>query len=70
MAAVNVDPEKVIARLSNQVGAMAAELAMRDVALEAAHARIAELENGPAEDAAAGTSDGPGSTPEEAPGEG
>lgn len=41
---LQVDPEKVIGRLSQQVGAMAAELAMRDAALEAAHARIAELE--------------------------
>lgn len=43
-APIGVDPERVIARLSQQVGQMAAELAMRDVALEAAHARIAELE--------------------------
>lgn len=50
-----VDPEKVIARMSQQIGAMAAELAMRDTALEAtgeelaaARARIAELEQ-PAE---------------------
>lgn len=41
---MQVDPERVIARLSQQIGQMAAELAMRDVALEAAHARIAELE--------------------------
>ena len=44
MAGVQIDPEKVINRLSQQVGQMAAELAMRDVALEEAHARIAELE--------------------------
>ncbi len=43
-SSVTVDPEKVIQRLSQQVGAMAAELAMRDTALEAAQARIAELE--------------------------
>lgn len=42
-SSVGVDPEKVISRLSQQVGAMAAELAMRDVALEAAHAELAEL---------------------------
>lgn len=41
---MQVDPEKVISRLSQQIGAMAAELAMRDAALDAAHARIAELE--------------------------
>jgi hypothetical protein len=40
----SVDPEKVINRLAQQIGAMAAELAMRDTALEAAHERIAELE--------------------------
>ena len=39
-----IDPEAVIRRLAQQVGQMAAELAMRDAALEAAHARIAELE--------------------------
>lgn len=43
-AQLSVDPEKVISRLSQQIGGMAAELAMRDAALEAAHARIAELE--------------------------
>lgn len=43
-APVGVDPEKVIGRLSQQIAAMVAELAMRDVALEAAHGRIAELE--------------------------
>jgi hypothetical protein len=42
-----VNPEAVIQRLANQVGAMAAELAMRDAALEAAHARIDELEKAP-----------------------
>lgn len=41
---MQVDPEKVIARLANQIGQMAAELAMRDAALDAAHARIAEIE--------------------------
>ena len=44
MSSLGVDPEKVISRLAQQIGAMAAELAMRDTALEAAHARIAELE--------------------------
>lgn len=44
MAGVQVDPEKVIARLSQQIGHLAAELAMKDVALESAHERIAELE--------------------------
>lgn len=54
MSATGVDPEKVINRMAQQLGGMAAELAMRDVALEAAHARIAELEK-PAEDSADGT---------------
>lgn len=44
MSATGLDPEKVISRLARQIGEMAAELAMRDVALEAAHVRIAELE--------------------------
>lgn len=44
MSSTAVDPEKVISRMAQQIGQMAAELAMRDVALEAAHARIAELE--------------------------
>jgi hypothetical protein len=44
-----VNPEVVIQRLANQIGQMAAELAMRDAALEAAQGRIAELEN-PAEE--------------------
>lgn len=43
-APVGIDAEKVINRLAQQIGAMHAELAMRDAALEAAHARIAELE--------------------------
>lgn len=46
---ISIDPEHVIQRLSAQVGQMAAELAMRDVALEAAHSRIAELEQRAAE---------------------
>lgn len=50
-APVGIDPEKVIARLSRQLGDMAAALAMREVALEAAHARIAELEAPPADEA-------------------
>lgn len=44
MSSTGVDPEKVIGRLAQQIGGMAAELAMRDAALEAAQARIAELE--------------------------
>ena len=44
MSAQGIDAEDVIRRLSQQVGRMAAELAMRDVALDAANARIAELE--------------------------
>lgn len=48
MGAAQINPETVIDRLANQVGRMAAELAMRDAALEQAHARIAELEQ-PAE---------------------
>jgi hypothetical protein len=43
-AAIGVEPEKVIARLSQQLGGMAAELAMRDVAIEELQARVAELE--------------------------
>lgn len=39
-----LDAEKVIRRLSQHLGQMAAELSMRDVALEDALARIAELE--------------------------
>lgn len=42
--ATNIDPEQVIARLSQQLGALHVQIAMRDVALEAAEARIAELE--------------------------
>lgn len=49
-APVQIDPERVIARLSQQVGEMAAQLAMRDVALEAAQARIAELASADAPD--------------------
>lgn len=43
---VKVDPLKVLQRLltGDPVGALHAQLAMRDVALEEAHARIAELE--------------------------
>lgn len=41
---MQVDPEQVIARLAQQIGSLSAQLAMRDVALETAHARIAELE--------------------------
>ena len=48
MSSTGLDPEKVINRLSQQIGALSAELAMRDVALEQAHARIDELEQ-PAE---------------------
>jgi hypothetical protein len=47
MPAIEVDPEAIISRLSGQVGQMAAALAAREVALEAAHARIAELETTP-----------------------
>ena len=43
MSSTGVDPEKVIARMAQQIGGLHAELAMRDVALEAAHARIVEL---------------------------
>lgn len=51
MAGVQVDPEAVIRQLASQVGNMAAELAVRDVALDAAHARIAELEASPEDQA-------------------
>lgn len=44
MATTGVDPETVIARLATQVGNIAAQLAMTEAALEAAQARIAELE--------------------------
>lgn len=50
-APLNVNPEVVVQRLGNQIGGLAAELAMRDTQLEAAQtalaerdARIAELE--------------------------
>lgn len=49
MSSTQIDPENVIRRLSQQVGALSAELAMRDEALEVAHARIAELQKGSAE---------------------
>ena len=39
-----VDPVEVINQLGQQIGGMAAQLAMRDVALAAARKRIAELE--------------------------
>lgn len=48
MAGVQVDPEKVIQNLAQQVAQKAGELAMTAAALEAAQARIAELES-PAE---------------------
>lgn len=44
MSSVGVNPEAVIARLSQQIGQLTAELAMHSVALEAAQARIAELD--------------------------
>lgn len=44
MPTLHVDPEAVINRLSQQIGHLATEVAMKDAALEAAHARIAELE--------------------------
>lgn len=44
MSAVQVDPEKVIGRLAGQIGEMSAQLAMSQAALDAAQARIAELE--------------------------
>ena len=46
MSNLAVDPQKVIDRMAQQIGQMAAELAMRDVALEAARDRITELEAG------------------------
>jgi hypothetical protein len=42
--ATEINPEHVITRLSQQLGALQVQVAMRDVALEAAEARIAELE--------------------------
>lgn len=50
-ASLHVDPEAVIQRLAQQVGSMAAELAMRDAALAAAQDRIAELEQAAAQEA-------------------
>lgn len=44
MPSISVEPEAVISRLASQIGHLHAELAGRDAALEAAHARIAELE--------------------------
>lgn len=44
MTGTQVDVEAVINRLANQIGQLHAEIAMRDAALEAAHAHIAELE--------------------------
>ena len=41
---VNVNPQAVIDRLGEQIGGLTVELAMRDAALAAARARIAELE--------------------------
>ncbi len=41
--AQGVDPEAVIAELSQQIGALAAQMAMRSVALQARDAQIAEL---------------------------
>ncbi len=55
-APLNVNPEVVVQRLGSQIGGLAAELAMRDTQLEAAQARIAELEAelaGPSDDAPA-----------------
>lgn len=53
MSSTGLDPEKVIQRMAQQIGQMAAELAMRDVALEAAHTRLAELEPAEAQGASA-----------------
>lgn len=41
---MQVSLEPVIARLSQQIGALTAELAMRDVVIEQQHAQIVELE--------------------------
>lgn len=49
MPDVAVNPEAVIQRLANQVGQMAAEIAMRDSVIEQQAARIAELEKPPEE---------------------
>ena len=46
MSTTAVDPQKVISRLAQQLAVLHAEIAMRDVALEAANERIAELEGG------------------------
>lgn len=43
-ATASVDPEAVINQLASQVGHLHAQLAMRSVALDQAHQRIAELE--------------------------
>lgn len=42
--AQQVNPEAVIARLAAQLGQLAAEMAMRDVALDEAQKRITDLE--------------------------
>lgn len=68
-APIGVDPEKVISRLSQQVGSMAAEMAMRDTVIEAQQARIAELEQQGRTAALEGEGPAPGDGPAEGPGE-
>lgn len=41
---IGIDPEQLIARLAQRVGELTAQLDVRDLALEAAEKRIAELE--------------------------
>lgn len=43
----SIDPEAVIARLSNQIGQLYAELAMRDVALDALQKQLEALQSPP-----------------------
>lgn len=49
--ALAIDLEQVVDKLSRQIGSLHVEIAMRDVALAAAQARIAELTGATEEDA-------------------
>jgi hypothetical protein len=44
VANLQTDPQVVISRLANQIGGLAAEIAMRDTQLESAMAEIKRLE--------------------------
>lgn len=45
MRPINVDPEKIVAKMARQIGQLSAELAVAQTALESAHERISELES-------------------------